>query len=154
MGTRCYHLKGCRKCGGDLMFDEGDWRCWQCGQSHYMAQEPSVEMSDSERVTEPALSGPQGSAPALHPRSVTPGESPRRSRRRTYAPRSERNIDAIVRAKQISDDRWWERNRQIIEHLDQGRSVQQIAKLLGRGDRQIRVVRERLVDLRAAASDE
>ena len=31
---RC-QLKSCHKCGGDLVLDEDEWRCWQCGQYYY-----------------------------------------------------------------------------------------------------------------------
>ena len=31
-----YRLKACRKCGGDLAFDEGDWICLQCGVYYYV----------------------------------------------------------------------------------------------------------------------
>ena len=75
------------------------------------------------------------------------GERPRRS----YGARSVRNINSVIRAKLVSDQRWGERNRQIIEYLDQGLSIRQIARLVGRGERQIRVVRERLADLHGEA---
>ena len=28
-------LKDCGRCGGDLIMDDGDWRCLQCGQYYY-----------------------------------------------------------------------------------------------------------------------
>lgn len=31
-----FHLKACVKCGGDLVLDEGDWRCLQCGSYYYV----------------------------------------------------------------------------------------------------------------------
>jgi hypothetical protein len=31
-----FHLKACLKCGGDLVLDEGDWRCLQCGTYYYI----------------------------------------------------------------------------------------------------------------------
>ncbi len=30
-----YRLKACGKCGGDLVRDEGDWICLQCGVYYY-----------------------------------------------------------------------------------------------------------------------
>ena len=30
-----FRLKACPKCRGDLVFDEGDWRCLQCGTYYY-----------------------------------------------------------------------------------------------------------------------
>ena len=32
---RRFHLKGCAKCGGDLVVDELDWLCLQCGTYYY-----------------------------------------------------------------------------------------------------------------------
>ena len=31
-----YRLKACRRCGGDLARDEGDWICLQCGSYCYV----------------------------------------------------------------------------------------------------------------------
>jgi hypothetical protein len=42
------------------------------------------------------------------------------------------------------------RNDQIIRYLDEGKPVREISILVGRSERQIRVVREELNDLRAA----
>ena len=56
----------------------------------------------------------------------------------------------MIRAKLLSDERWAKRNRQVIEYLDKGLSIRETAKLVGKGERQIRVVRERLADVRAA----
>ena len=30
-----FYLKSCAKCGGDLVLDEGDWLCVQCGTYFY-----------------------------------------------------------------------------------------------------------------------
>ncbi len=30
-----FHLKACSKCHGDLVLDEGDWLCLQCGTYYY-----------------------------------------------------------------------------------------------------------------------
>ena len=49
-----------------------------------------------------------------------------------------------------SDDRWWQKSREIIRHLDEGRTVKEISELAGRGERQVRVIRERLNDLRSS----
>ena len=39
MGTRdavnWFRLKCCVKCGGDLVLDDGDWLCLQCGTYYY-----------------------------------------------------------------------------------------------------------------------
>ena len=47
-----------------------------------------------------------------------------------------------------SDSRWWDRNRQVIAYLDQGKSIREIAEVVGVGPRQIRNILERLSDLR------
>jgi hypothetical protein len=31
-----FRLKDCKKCGGDLALDEGDWICLQCGTYYYV----------------------------------------------------------------------------------------------------------------------
>lgn len=69
-----------------------------------------------------------------------------RARRRTMT-----NINSVILAKERSDERWWEKNREIIEHLKQGRSVREISAMVGKGQRQIRGVQERLRDLTLAA---
>ena len=30
-----FRFKGCVKCGGDLVLDQGDWLCLQCGTYYY-----------------------------------------------------------------------------------------------------------------------
>jgi hypothetical protein len=54
----------------------------------------------------------------------------------------------VISAKVRSEHLWWRRNRETIRLLDEGRTVREISVLLGRGSRQIRIVRERLNDLR------
>lgn len=141
----CY-LKGCPRCEGDLLFDETEWRCWQCGQYYYaIPGQPldqcihEIRMIDSE-----AVPVPDDGQPAVQE------EGPHR-RRGGYGARSARNINSVIGAKMLSDERWRERNRRVIAYLDQGLSIREIAKLVGKGERQIRVVRERLAELRAAA---
>ena len=55
----------------------------------------------------------------------------------------------MIRAKNLSDAKWWGRNWDIIAYLDEGRPVGEIAMITARGQRHIRVVRERLADLRS-----
>jgi hypothetical protein len=78
-----------------------------------------------------------------------PDQAPQR-RRRTRAPRG---INSVVAAKTRSDRRWRLGNGEIIRHLEEGRSVAETALLMGRGQRQIRTVRERLKDLRDCKPD-
>ena len=127
-------LKACRKCGGDLVLDGDEWRCWQCGQ-YYYPMRTLLEMP--EEPPDPEL------LPA-------DGEVNERRPHRRRARRSPRNINSRIMAKDRSDRRWCLRNREVIRHLDQGLSVREISQLVARGERQIRIVRERLNDLRAA----
>ena len=127
-------LKACRKCGGDLVLDGDEWRCWQCGQYYYPMQ-ALLEMPE-----EPPN-------PELLPAD---GEVNERRPLRRRVRRSPRNINSRITAKDRSDRRWCLRNREVIRHLDQGLSVREISKIVARGERQIRIVRERLNELRAA----
>ena len=147
------NLKGCRKCGGDLLFDEGDWRCWQCGHYYYSMSDGSSRGASPSpadgRVTPEVQDSQPGRFSDLSSRMGRPRNGPRGR----YGARSERNINSVIRAKRVSDDRWRARNRHIIEYLEQGLSVREIARLAGRGERQIRVVRERLADLRTETGE-
>ncbi|MBM3942834.1 MAG: hypothetical protein FJ316_07925 [SAR202 cluster bacterium] len=39
--SEVFLLKSCPRCGGDLILDEGDWLCLQCGRYFYARQEVS-----------------------------------------------------------------------------------------------------------------
>ena len=67
--------------------------------------------------------------------------------------RAARDINSVIAAKDRSENRWWNRNRDVIRFLDEGRTVREISDLIGRGQRQIRVIRERLNDIRTAGLD-
>ena len=132
-------LKGCPKCRGDLVLDGDEWRCWQCGHYYYprpavldLPEEPPQKLMDSC--------------------SVPAGEAV--SRRPQRAKRAPRNINSLIMAKDRSDNRWWRRNKELIQFLDEGRTIREISLMLARGERQIRVVRERLHDLRAGKQGE
>ena len=152
MGSIFCFLKGCTKCNGDLVFDDGDWRCWQCGQYYYANGVASPEELKDEVAQDHDGESAPGSSSDGSSEEIGHQEPRKRGRRRGYGARYARNIDAVIRAKQVSDERWWARNREIIGYLDQGLSVREVAKRSNRGDRQIRVVRERLYDLRAASA--
>ena len=124
-------LKACRKCCGDLVLDGDEWRCWQCGRYYY----PKPPVLDLPRYS-------LGSGGAL---AAEGGAVPQRRRSR----RAVRDINALIAAKDRSESRWWNKNREVIRYLDEGRTVREISKVIGRGQRQIRVIRERLNDLRA-----
>ena len=42
----------CRKCNGDLVMDEDDWRCLQCGR-YYYSELPAVLEDDTARKRRP-----------------------------------------------------------------------------------------------------
>ena len=124
-------LKNCRKCNGDLVLDGEEWRCWQCGQYYY----PITESLDQrEEPPNPSLAAAIG--------EIMP------SQRKTRVRRSPRNLNSRIVARDRSDSRWWERNRDVVKYLDQGLSVREISNLVSHGERQVRIIRERLHDLR------
>ena len=124
-------LKNCRKCNGDLVLDGEEWRCWQCGQYYY----PITESLDQRaKPPNPSLAAAIG--------EIMP------SQRKTRVRRSPRNLNSRIVARDRSDSRWWERNRDVVKYLDQGLSVREISNLVSHGERQVRIIRERLHDLR------
>ena len=127
-------LKSCQKCGGDLVQDNDEFRCWQCGNYYY----PKIELPELPS----GLTVPQASGDC----EDRPGPSRRRRRSRWAV----RDINNLIVAKDRSERRWWVRNDQTIKYLDEGKPVREISALVGRSERQIRVVREQLNDLRAA----
>ena len=123
-------FKDCSRCVGDLILEEDVWKCLQCGHYHYpeVAQLVKAVMPESNRLAH------KGDGHGMT--------------RRTYRGRGDRDINSIIRAKTLGDEKWLARNRQIIAYLDEGRPVREIALITARGPRQIRVVRERLNDMR------
>ena len=77
-----------------------------------------------------------------------PGVAHRRRRRSRWAVR---DINRLIVAKDRSEQRWSSRNEHLIKLLDNGQSVKEIALVSGRSERQIRVIREQLNDMRAVA---
>ena len=67
---------------------------------------------------------------------------------RTRVRRSPRNLNSRIIARDRSDNRWWDRNRDIVKYLDQGLSMSEISGLVSHGERQVRIIREHLHDLR------
>jgi hypothetical protein len=132
-------LKSCEKCSGDLVLDTDEWRCWQCGHYYY----PKIDLPEL-----PMMAGTD--VPTEETDDPT-GVPQRRRRRSRWAVR---DINALIVAKDRSEQRWWSRNQQLIELLDEGRSVREISALVARSERQVRVVREQLNDLRAVAEPE
>ena len=129
-----FRFRSCRKCCGDLVLDGEDWRCWQCGRYYY--------------PTQPVKDIPAESAVAGQP-GLALGKTVAGPRRRW----SERDINAVIAATSRSEFRWWYKNRDVIKYLDEGRTVKEIANLINRGQRQIRIIRERLNELRGCWSE-
>jgi hypothetical protein len=125
-------------CNGDLVLDGDAWRCWQCARYYYPKPAALGFLFESGAAGPPSLNEAQ------------PGTAPGHRRSRERAPRG---VDSVVAAKSRSDSRWRLRNGEIIRHLEEGRSVAEVALLVGRGQRQIRTVRERLEDLRDCKPD-
>ena len=104
--------------------EENDWKCIQCGRYYY-----------------PTSSGI----------STNPGQPTRtrggRNRRLACGGLPGRSINSLVQAKNNSEDKWQEKNKEIIEYLKRGFTSQRIAKLMGCSGRRVRVVRQRLDEL-------
>jgi len=124
-----WRFKDCSKCAGDLVSDEDMWRCFQCGHYYY----PNL-LQPVEHPPEPNPPSPQGNG---------------RRRRASWGGNAGRNINSLIEANNVRDERWWERNRRIIAYLEEGCSVREIAALATRSKRAVRGVAERLADLRA-----
>ena len=127
-------FRSCRKCCGDLILDGEDWRCWQCGRYYYST------LPATDPPLEPVVAGALGLALG---KSVT---GPRRRR-------SVRDINSVISSTNRSEARWWNKNLDIIKYLDEGRTVKEIAALINRGQRQIRIIRERLTELRDCGAE-
>ncbi len=110
------------------MQDGDEWLCFQCGRVYYPQNSPMDLQLD---------------APGFE-RLDTAGESSPKVRR------SARHLNPMLKAIRFNDETWWTKNKTVIYHLDQGKKVREIAEIVGQGPRQIRVVRERLRDMRTA----
>lgn len=129
-------LRSCQRCQGDLVLDGEEWRCWQCGHYYYPKSDlPELQLDDAGPVT-------------LSVNGDSTGLKPRRRRRSRWAVR---DINTLIVAKDRSEKKWWNRNEHLIKLLDGGQTVKAIAITSGRSERQIRVIREQLNDLRAIA---
>ena len=128
-------FRSCRKCCGDLILDGEDWRCWQCGRYYYSTPPSNGPAARAGR-------GRTAGGGALG-KSVT---GPRRRR-------SVRGINSVISSTNRSEARWWNKNLDVIKYLDEGRTVKEIARLINRGQRQIRIIRERLNELRDCGAE-
>ena len=128
-------FKDCAKCKGDLVLDGDEWRCWQCG-TYYYPHEPVMDLPLEAQMT----------VHEFQDMDAEPEIRRVRARRRTMT-----NINSVIMAKERSESRWWSKNQDIIDRLKEGRSVRDISELVGKGQRQIRGVQERLKDISLAA---
>ncbi|PKB63963.1 MAG: hypothetical protein BZY80_04760 [SAR202 cluster bacterium Io17-Chloro-G2] len=135
-------LKSCSKCQGDLILDGDEWRCWQCGR-HYYPRRSAEALRDLLLET-------RRESNAVPSQAERPQSRPPRRR----ATRSLRDVNSRIAARDRSDRRWWLKNMEIVRHLDEGKSVKEISSLVGRGQRQVRIVRERLYDMRSTKAPE
>ena len=62
--------------------------------------------------------------------------------------RSVWDVNSQISSTDRSEARWWVKNREVIKFLHEGRTVKEIAIQVNRGQRHVRVIRERLYDLR------
>ena len=128
-----YLFKGYGKCEGDLLMDTDEWRCFQCRRVYYPARTPEEQQLDRTAF--------QGSSAVCEDSD------------RPEVRRSARHLNPVVAASKANEEQWWNKNQQVISHLGQGKKVREIAEIAGKGPRQIRVVRERLRDLRSAVPE-
>lgn len=132
--------------------DEGDWRCVQCGQYYY------GQLPDSTSGT--AHLSIEGIRPPQEVEQAEPTPRPSSGRAPSARPggrsraKYDRDIGSLIQSNTTAESRWWDRNRYIIDHLDRGLSIAEIAALTSRGKREIRSVRERLAEMRAATGTE
>ena len=119
--------------------DGEEWRCWQCGQYYYPITLITESLDQREEPPNASLTAAIG--------EIVP------SQRKTRVRRSPRNLNSRIVARDRSDSRWWERNRDVVKYLDQGLSGREISILVSHGERQVRIIRERLHDLRTNNSE-
>jgi len=67
--------------------------------------------------------------------------------------RSARHLNPVLADTTFNEERWRNKNQPVIRHLGQGLKVREIANIVGRGLRQIRVIQERLRDIRSAVTE-
>ncbi len=129
--------------------DDGDWRCVQCGQYYYGQSPDSATGTPREAIeNSQPLKEASHREPMARP-SSSGRASAKRSGGRSRA-KYDRDIGSLIESHATAESKWWERNRHIVDHLDNGLSIAEIAALTSRGKREIRSIRERLFEMRAA----
>ncbi len=135
-----YLFKGCGKCGGDLTLSVDEWRCFQCGARYYPKPSATDLQLDPVEIRQPVAAGdsPNGADSELQ---------------RPKIRRSARHLVPVSAETKLNEEQWCNKNQQVIRYLDQGMKIREIAEIVGKGPRQVRVVRERLRDLRSAVPE-
>lgn len=120
-------FKSCTRCGGDLRPDEDEWRCWQCGQTHYSRQDAIRIREEAKNVLDP----------------------PPKKRGHSFGSAGDhsRTIDRRNRAEQ----RFWEANRRVLQLFAEGKTAKEVAALDGRSERRLLRIRKEAAELQRAA---
>ena len=126
-------LKTCGKCGGDLVLEDDELKCFQCGERYYPA-DPLLD----------ALSNPPEDPPVEDPLLEVPNRKARK--RQPYGI----NVNAVVASQERRTKNFWRKNKAFIQYLDEGRSIKEIHDLTGKGERQIRNIQVELQERQAA----
>ena len=88
--TARFLLKGCVSCGGDLILDDGDWLCLQCGRYYYARPKPAALPHWREWLRRPLPGDGDPPPPPGPPKGGTPPGSlvrpGRRWSRAVFAP--------------------------------------------------------------------
>ncbi len=112
-----YKFKSCGKCGGDLMLDGDEWRCFQCGIHYY----PQDAVENLSQVATPVL------------QTVDTG---------SHSDSTSRPIRTdIISSTKRSGHHWLDNNQAVIDLCKQGRTVQEISEVVGTSRRRIREVK-------------
>jgi len=102
-----YQLKGCGRCGGDLLQDNDEWRCFLCGHVYY-PERAQLQLEWVVVAQEGFISTEGG------------------DRQRPKVRRAARHLTPDTSATRFNEEKWWDRNQQIISHLDQGMKEREI----------------------------
>ncbi len=106
-----HSIKGCGKCCGDLVQDCDEWSCFQCGHDYY----------------------PKGSIVDLQLDAADAEQTGVADSERPVAHRSARLLNPVPGTTRFNEERWWDKNKTVIYHLDQGKKVRGISEIVGQG---------------------
>ena len=69
-----FRLKGCAKCGGDLVLDEGDWLCLQCGTYYYTGLYRRIDLTTQPKDNSPLPPAKKTGAVTYGLLNLSPGD--------------------------------------------------------------------------------